>query len=539
MDKDIIQNETIAYDYIIIGSGPAGCVLGKTLSDNKKNSVLLLEAGENDDDDWPIKDSSYPVFELYPQYFWQGETAPQEALNNRTFKWTTGRVLGGGSSVNGMLYVRSTLQSLNQWESLLGQEWSSDKITNNYNELEKYNGLITEPNVHGYNGRINIRQTPAEETNMSQKLVRAIEQASGFKTILDYNDPYTPIGPFTRWQLYQKPNGLRESASSAFLSREIDQKGKGVNGRKLKVQTKSTALRIIFDDKVAIGVEYLKEGKFQYAIATKKIIISAGVNSTQLLILSGIGPGKTLRKHGIPVIYNNPNVGENLVNHTLNFATFTVNPDDISELTKDPYSLYVGGAFLPSPLLNINQEIRRVQLIGNYSNDNLVLMIKDLQPKSRGYITIQNNDPLKTVFVDEKILDNPYDLEVTKAIFKYYIKPIAKKLSKIDSSYKLISPTYEIIDNDQMLEDYILSNMEHNQNQQSSLRMAPIDVGGVVDNHGRVYGVENLIVADCSIIPYTTDGNTAAPSFIIGYTIAKQLLEEEKNQNKHASPFHK
>lgn len=167
-------------------------------------------------------------------------------------------------------------------------------------------------------------------TTMAKKLVSAIEQATGFKEILDYNDPKTPLGPFTRWQLFQKPNGQRESSSTAFLSSDImTPDGRGVNGRKLRVLFKSTALRVLFSQKRAVGVEFLKQGKCVCAYARKKVIISAGINSAQLLMLSGIGPANLLEKAGIPVVFDNPNVGKNLRNHTLNFAVFTTNTNDI------------------------------------------------------------------------------------------------------------------------------------------------------------------------------------------------------------------
>lgn len=353
-----------------------------------------------------------------------------------------------------------------------------------------------------------------------------MEQATGLRRILDYNDPRTPLGPFSRWQLYQKTNGQRESSSTAFLSSDImNRNGFGINGRKLRVLYKSTALRILFNGKSAIGVEFLKEGNREKAFARKKVIVSAGINSAQLLMLSGVGPSNDLRKLGIPVVFNNPNVGEFLTNHTLNTATFTVNQRDIPELQNDPFSLYTGGAFLPNPL-NVGNRRRGVQLVGFIAEGNLIIAILFLQPKSRGSIKLQNNDPLKIVLADEGFLANNNDLEAIKAIYKTYIKNISEKLSRIDPSYQLVNPTLETINNDEELENFIKENFGHNHHQQSSLRMAPINRGGVVDRFGNVHGVNNLIVADAQIIPFTVDGNTSAAAFLIGYTIAKHLSKE-------------
>ncbi|MEF3303159.1 GMC family oxidoreductase [Paenibacillus sp. GYB003] len=514
------------FDYIVIGTGPAGAVMAKTLSDDFKTSVLVLEAGENKNNDAPIKDSAFAL-ELeelfFPQYFWQGEGVPQEEVDDRTFEWTTGRVLGGGSSINTQQYVRPTSAVFREWETLLGPLWSPKRAINRFKQLENYNGITENPGARGFHGRIDIRQAPVNSSVIAEKLVSAIERATGFQEIVDYNDPDTPLGPFTRWQLYQKPNGRRESSSTAFLSADImNAAGRGVDGRKLRVLFKSTALRVLFSNRRAVGVEFLKEGKCVRAYCRKKVIISAGINSAQLLMLSGIGPSSLLRRAGIPVIFDNPNVGKHLRNHTLNSAVFSVNLNDLPANT-DPKALFAGGAFLPDPTSEANPDRRGVQLIGIPSGDTLSIAIIYLRPKSRGSITIQSNDPLQIVLADEGFLSDPRDLEAIKNIYRIYIKSIAEHFRSIDPAYRLLSPSPEIIDSDSELEAFIKENFGHNHHQQGSLRMAPLGRGGVVDRRGHVHGVKDLVVADDSIIPFTVDGNTSAPAYLIGLTIARQL----------------
>jgi choline dehydrogenase len=533
MKRSHKSKRKLTFDYIVIGTGPAGAVIAKTLTDDKKKSVLVLEAGENNDKDTPIRDSTFaPELEenFFPQYFWQGQGIPQEGLDERSFEWTTGRLSGGGSSINGEQYVRPTSAVFREWEELLGPLWSPEQAINRFKKLENYNGKTNNPAVHGYNGRVDIRQAPVNPTNMAKKLVLAMEQATGFKKILDYNDPKTPLGPFKRWQLFQKPNGQRESSSTAFLSSDIIKpNGFGVNGRKLRVIYKSTALRVLFHQKKAIGVEFLKKGKCTHAYARKKVIISAGINSSQLLMLSGIGPGKQLKQANIPVVFDNPNVGKNLRNHTLNFASFTTNPNDKPLPSNDLDALYTGGAYLPDPTPGADKNRRAVQLVGRASSDGLLsIIILFLRPKSRGSIKIQNNDPLKIVLADEGFLANKDDLEAVKNIYRIYIKNIAAKLTSIDPAYQLMSPTLDIIDNDEQLEEFIKQNFEHNHHQQGALRMAPLNQGGVVDAMGRVHGVEGLIVADDSLVPFTADGNTTAPAYLIGFTIAQQLQKDNE-----------
>ncbi|AWB44712.1 dehydrogenase [Paenibacillus sp. CAA11] len=504
-------------------------VIAQSLTNDKQISVLVLESGSNHDTDKPIKDSTFaPELEesYYPNYFWQGEGVPQEGLDGRSFEWTTGRLLGGGSSINGEQYVRPTVAVLQKWERLLGPLWSPDKALQRFKQLENFNGSTTNKAVHGFHGRIDIRQAPENPTSMAEKLVTAIERASGFPTILDYNDPDTPFGPFTRWQLYQQPNGHRESASTAFLSSDVmTPSGLGVNNRKLTVLFRTTALRVLFSGKRAIGVEFLNDGNCTRAYSRKKVIISAGIYSPQLLMLSGIGSAKMLKKTGIPVVFNNPNVGQRLKNHTLNFAVFSTNSKDRPLPAIDPDALYTGGAFLPDPSGN-DPDQRAVQLIGIGADQRLTLAILYLRPRSEGNIRIQSKDPLNIVLADEGFLSDPDDMEAVKRIYRTYIKNIALELSQFDPSYQLISPTFEVIDDDERLEEFIRENFDHNHHQQVFLRMAPLSKGGVVDRRGNVHGVMDLIVADASIIPFTVDGNTSSAAYLIGYTIAKQLCKK-------------
>lgn len=522
------MNELI-YDYIVIGTGPAGAIIAKTLSDDRRVSVLLLEAGENNDADEPISNSAFASAVLpnqyYPQYFWQGEGIPQKDASNRTFHWTTGRLLGGGSSVNYELYIKPTPSIFRKWQSLLGPLWSPEQAILHFKEIEKYSGRTDNPGSRGYNGRLNIRQAPTQPTMMAKKLVFAIEQATGFREILDYNNPYTPIGPYTHNQYTQKPNGSRESASTAFLSEDIvDNNGYGVAGRKLRLLTKSTVLRILFCGKRAVGIEFLKEGKFYKGFIRKKVIVSAGIKSPKLLMISGIGPSDELKKAGIHVIFDNPNVGRHLSNHTITPAIFSTNPNDTPIPVDDPNARIVGGAFLPNPAPGSDSQIRKVQFVPFSSGNTLILGISALQPKSRGTVTIQSNDPLKIELGNEGYLSNPDDMELLKNTFRIYIQSVAGKLNNIDPQYQLISPTIDIINDDRKLENFIRQNVGLMYHEQGTVRMAESPINGVVNYRGEVFGVKDLIVADNSIIPFTVDSTTVAPAYLIGLAIAQQIL---------------
>lgn len=538
-NKNKTQN---TYDYIVIGTGTAGSVLAKKLTDDLKTSLLSIEAGDNNSKERPIRDSRFaPPFILRdnfsPEYYWPGKGTPQKSVQNRSFEWTGGRTLGGSSSVNNEQYVRPTDLNIKQWEDSLGPLWSPKRKNYLFTKLEKYNGGSHNPEARGYQGRLDIRQTPVKPTTMVEKIIKAMERATGIKRILDYNDPNTPIGPFTRWQLYQMPNGIRESADTAFLTRDVvNEDGLGVKGRKLTISYKSTVRRIIFDEnKRARGVEYVKEGRAKVAYARKKVILSAGIKSPELLMLSGIGPEKLLKKAKIPLLVANNNVGKHLTTHAANMASFQVNKKDRFRPAKDPNALYVSGAFLPDPRKGPESKKRFVQIFGQPNDEgNLSIGFYLTEPKSKGRVSIQNNDPLKLVLASEGFLSHPEDLESIKQVFKVYLRKIAKELSKIDHEYKLLSPSFDVIQDDKKLEAFIKENLQATHHIQGTARMATSPKDGVVNGKGEVYGVHDLIIADDSIAPFVSDGNTSAPAYFIGANIAEILLDQTKNKGGKA-----
>jgi choline dehydrogenase len=290
--------------------------------------------------------------------------------------------------------------------------------------------------------------------------------------------------------------------------------------------TKATVLRIIFGGKTAYGVSYLKDGNFHEAFARKKIIVSSGIKSPSLLMRSGIGPANELREAGINVIKNNSNVGKHLANHSIIAVTFSTNPADAPVPPNDPNAHLIAGAFLPDPAPGSDPTLRAIQLEPFFSNNTLIVGVSPIQPKSRGTVKIQSSDPLKIELGDEEFLDDPADLQLLMNTFKIYIKNIAIKLSAIDPKYQLLSPTMDIINDDAKLEAFIRQNLSLAFHEESTLRMARSEADGVTNFKGEVFGVKNLVVADNSIIPFTADGNTSAPAYLIGFTIAHQLLNE-------------
>lgn len=561
------EKEKYVADYVIIGVGTAGCLLARKLTDDYKTSVIGIEAGLNNIDTVPIHNSLYAGAQYglptnyYPQYFYaqkpvnngsltyneppvptnliNGSNIPITQTETTIGDYTTGRILGGGSAINGEQYVRGTAAFYDEWARITGDErWSAKNATKTFVELENYLGLTPNKKVHGYHGDIHIRQTPHPPTTMAIKLSQAITNATGLSqiTLNDYNNPDTPLGPFTAWELFQKPDTTRCSSPVAFLGPEImDQQGHGVNCRKLLILFKASANKIIWDGNRAIGVDAIVNGKSESIYAREKVIVCLGIHSAEFLQRSGIGPKSLLDALNIKTIFDNPNVGRNWNNQTLVPIAFTANPKDNALPTDDPAALYTGGAFLPPVLPQDNPDLRGFQImgygqnqVGAETNGQLNLLLIMLQPHSLGTIRIQSSDPVQVSLVDNNYLNDPngYDLQSYVLAFQKYIQPIATALAAIDPDYQLISPTAF---DTESLQNYIMSTFDHTHHWRGSNSMRKsLEDGGVVDPTGNVFGVKDLVVCDNSVIPLMSDGNTCAPVYLTAAIIAKHLIESRK-----------
>lgn len=555
-------------DYVIIGGGTAANVLARLLSDDRKASVIVVEAGNNDSRNEVIRDSKFTEIEFgleehfYPAFFWQHDPLPNGSLVNATpedsvkvhcnlivnptdkhdedgkpevtaGKYTTGRLLGGGSSINGQQWVRGSIGYWKRIHELLGDIWAPHKVIERYKEIEKYLGKTPHEKYRGYDGYVDVRQAPVIPTQVDKDFAKAVSNATCLPIILDYNDPWTSTGPFERWQLTQKPDGSRESSDTAFLFPDaIDEEGNGLYGRRLKYFFNTNALRIIFEGNTAVGVQALRGNPLQCisVYACRKVIVSAGVYSAEILQRSGVGPAPLLECLGIPVVADNPQVGQNLQNHLLVPATFTADPSKKGTPEEDPLALYSGGAFLPAITEGTDSTRRGYQLIGAVPSPGVFsIILIGLQPTSRGIIKIQSADPLTISLVDNNYLGDENDIHQYIDAFRTYITKIAAELTKIDPTYKLTAPTPEVIADDNLLENYIRSGIDHTHHWCGSNSMAKCPKKGAVDPTGHVYGTHNLIVADSSIIPLSPDGNTQAPSYLVGWTIAELLKEKCDN----------
>ncbi len=543
-------------DFVIIGMGGAGCVLARNLTD-AKFSVFGMEAGANDCNDPAIQDpiSSGLTRTMFPQYFWCGVSIPQTQLDDRTFEWTSGRLCGGGVSVNGHLYVRGTNNGWQSLADLCGDDWSTANIFRRYKEIECFTNQNTGPISpnRGTNGLLDLVAGPLDITPDAQFLMDGYIEATGLQPVNDYNDQdENPNGPFFRWNDWQnKVSGLRESTFTGFLGPDVMSfDGKGLNGRKLEVSFNTTCLEIIFDEcdpTKAIGVRFTRGGKCFTVRAKKEVILSAGFRSAQYLQLNGIGPVDTLVSAGVPVRVASKHNGRHLTNHPIVTLRFNApNLDTGGAQPGFPTLVRVPGAFLPAVLpTNDPTGTRDIQWIMNDnpqanpddSSFNLTALL--LFPKSEGTIDIQDNDGFKMALVDVNYLgdtDGPGGTSLDLQTLRVGIQNLGLRFDDYFQANQVNHPgwglsdeTRTILESDADTDDFIRAVVRQAHHWGTSCRIginAESDDGGVVDCRGRVFGTKCLRVADNSILRDQIDANLGGPSALVGWSIAEFLVED-------------
>lgn len=519
-------------DYVIVGAGTAGCAVAKLLTDDMQTSVIVIHNGPNLTADPLIQYSAnaaitVPLGLIGPPLYINGETVPQPFADNRELNWAIAVPEGGASSINAGAYVRGTNELYSQWEALAGPNWSVNRILAIYKALETYVGETNDPQARGENGPISVLQVQTP-TDVSLTFTQAVVNATGFPEVLDYNDPQMPIGPASRLQYTQAgPGGLfRVSSATAFLNRNhMFPYGLGVHGRKLRLFFDATASKALWNGNATVGVEYLYQGQTQRAYARKGVIVCAGLFSSPFLMRSGVGPQALLQSLNIPVVVDNPNVGQGLADQPGIRILFTADPLDTPLIPIGVHGLFEQINHLPDP--TGDQTVRALRLaIGNIS-PGIVLGTFDLcQPLSRGSVTIDSVDPLAPPVIDLGVLSNSTDLDLYVRGFQQYMTALDAALEAIDPLYGIAYPDINTINNLAALEAFIRSEVSCNEHFQSHCLMAPLVDGGVVDSFGKVYGTQNLFVADNSISPLIMDGAPMASAYLIGTNVAQLIIEE-------------
>jgi len=540
------------YDYIIIGAGSAGCVLANRLSADPKNKVLLLEAGPKDTNMWIHVPVGYARTLVDPKVNWLFPTEPDPGSNDRVHVWPRGKVLGGSSSINGLLYIRGQATDYDGWRQMGNEGWGWDDCLPYFIRSEGNETFKGE--LHGADGPLNISD-PTEPNPVSDAMIEAGVEA-GIPRKPDVNEgDQEGIGYY---QLTVK-NGLRMSAAKAYLKPAMERPN-------LRVETEALVHKIIFEGKRAVGVSYEQNGELLEARAGKEVLLSGGaVNSPQILEVSGIGKAEHLKDRGIEVISDLPGVGENLQDHYVisvqHKITEPVTVNDqaqglafLKEVAKYIFQrkglLTLSAAHiqafvktrpeLASPDVQFHilpatmdlEKFKTQQVMELNKFPGLTTAPCQLRPESKGSIHIKSSDPREYPAIRPNYLSDPLDQETAIAGLKW-----ARKIVSQPAMHKYLGE--EIMPGPDFNSDEELlafareagSTIYH---PVGTCKMGNDDMA-VVDSQLRVKGVEGLRVIDASIMPRLISGNTNAPTIMIAEKIADLLLGKPALKTETAS----
>ena len=534
------------FDYVIVGAGTAGCVLANRLSADPGNRVLLLEAGGKDDWIW----IHIPVGYLYcignPRTDWCYRTEPCDGLNGRSILYARGKVLGGCSSINAMIYMRGQSGDYDAWAAGGNPGWSWKDVLPIFKRSENHYGGGSD--LHGADGEWRV-----EEQRLDWEILNAWRDAAeqcGIPKVPDFNGGDN-FGS-SRFQVNQR-TGLRWNASKAFLRPAMKRPN-------LTVLTKvhATKIRFKLQDGIreATGIEFIRDNEMLFAEASRETILASGaVNSPQLLQLSGVGPRQLLQENAISVVHDLAGVGENLQDHlqlrmafkvqgvrtmnewsnslfgkaqmALEYALHRTGP-----LTMAPSQL---GAFAKSDATqstaNIQYHVQPLSLdkFGDppHKFPAFTASVCNLRPLSRGFVRIKSADPHIYPVIQPNYLSTEHDRKVAVDSMKLTRKICAAEaLAKYRPEEFMPGPL--VLTDEEMADAAgdIGTTIFH---PVGTCKMGPAsDVDAVVDARLRVHGIARLRVVDASIMPTITSGNTNSPTVMIAEQGSRFILEDRK-----------
>jgi choline dehydrogenase-like flavoprotein len=535
------MSDSNTFDYVIIGAGSAGCVLANRLSKDPRNSVCLLEAGGKDNWIW----FHIPVGYLFaignPRADWMFKTEAEPGLNGRILNYPRGKVLGGCSAINAMIYIRGQREDYDNWRQMGLEGWGWDDVKPIFRQhLDHYLGAGEH---HGAGGEWRV-EAPRVRWKILDSFIDAAVEA-GIPRVSDFN---TGSNEGISYFHVNQKSGRRWSSARGFLKPALSRPN-------LKVETHAHATRILFEGRRAIGVEIRQNGALRRIMARKEVILSAGaIASPQILQLSGIGNGALLQEHGIPVVHHLPGVGENLQDHLQLRPIFKVSGvrtlnEEYRSLLKKGQMAFEYAFFRKGPLTMAPSQLGAfTRSSPDYATPNLQFHIQplsldkfgedphpfpaftasvcNLRPTSRGSVRLRSGDAADAPSIRPNYLSAEEDQRVAVDALR-----LVRHVVSMPALQKYRPEEYR--PGAQLTSDAELLNGARDV---GTTIFHPVgtakmgidsDPAAVTDSRLRVRGIEGLRVIDASVMPAITSGNTNSPTLMIADKGAGMILEDQ------------